>query len=181
MKGLRQFLDDETGTASIEFLFVFPMVFMLFTAAFESSMYMARFVMMERSVDKVVREIRLGRLDGTLHENLKAIICRNGMMITSVQTCTESMRIWMQPISTANFDMLAPPRSCVDRSQPVNTDPPAATEFTYGTDNEIMLMRICMKEEPMFPTTAISVKMPVDPVDGQVSMVVTSVFVNEPG
>ena len=181
MKRFSQFLDDETGTASIEFLFVFPMVFMLFTASFESSMYMARFVMMERSVDLVVRQIRLGTLDGTSHESLKRIICRNGMMITSVDTCAQSMKIWMQPVSTTNFAMVAPPRSCVDRSQPVSVTPPGASEFAYGIDNEVMLMRICMKEDPMFPTTAISVKMPVDPVDGKVAMVVTSVFVNEPG
>ena len=48
-------------------------------------------------------------------------------------------------------------------------------------DNDIMLVRICMKEWPMFPTSAISVKMPTDSNDGSVSMVVTSVFVNEPG
>lgn len=43
-----------------------------------------------------------------------------------------------------------------------------------------MLMRICLKEWPLFPTTAVSVKMPPQP-DGSVAMIVTSVFVNEPG
>lgn len=37
-----------------------------------------------------------------------------------------------------------------------------------------------MKADPMFPTTAVSVKMPVD-ADGSYVMLVTTSFVNEPG
>ena len=51
MTAIRRFLKDESGTASIEFLFVFPIVFMVFTASVESSMYMARYVMLDRGVD----------------------------------------------------------------------------------------------------------------------------------
>jgi len=181
MTALRRFLRDESGTAAIEFVFMFPIVFTIFTASFESSLYMVRYVMFERAVDIVVRDIRLGRMDGVTHLALKERICESGMMIGSVQECVDSMRIWMQPISTADFAMVAPPRSCVDRSQPVDTTEPPGGEFGYGTENDIMLMRICWKEDPMFPTTAISVRMPVDQADGNYALVVTSVFVNEPG
>lgn len=180
MKRLGEFLKDEGGTASIEFIFVFPMFFMLFTASIEASLYTARFVMMERSVDIVVRNIRLGRLDGASHDYLKELICGAGMLIASKQSCKDSMRVWMQPVSTADFAMVPAPNHCVDKAQPVNNDPPGATEFKFGGDNEIMLMRVCMKEEPMFPTTAISVKMNVQ-ADGSYAMIVSSVFVNEPG
>jgi hypothetical protein len=178
---LRRFLADESGTASIEFIFMFPIVFLIFTASFEASLYMVRHVMFERAVDIVVRDIRLGNMDGVSHVDLKREICRTGMMVGSINTCVDSMRIWMQPISTADFAMVAPPRSCVDKSQPINTEDPPGAEFAYGEDNEIMLMRICWKEEPMFPTTMISIRMPQDPVDGNYALVVTSVFVNEPG
>jgi hypothetical protein len=98
----------------------------------------------------------------------------------TLSDCVTSMKIWMQPINTGNFNMLAPPKTCVDKAQPINTDDPPANEFAYGTDNDIMLMRICLKENPMFPTTAISVKMPVE-ADGSYVMLVTTSFVNEPG
>lgn len=176
-----RFLRDESGTATIEFVFMFPIVFLLFTASFEGSLYMVRYVMFERAVDVVVRDIRLGNLDGESHSVIKEQICESGMMVGSIDECVKSLRIWMQPIDTDDFAMVAPPRSCVDRSQDINANPPPGDEIAFGIDNEIMLMRICWKEEPMFPTTAVSVRMPVDQADGNYALIVTSVFVNEPG
>jgi hypothetical protein len=180
MTAIRSFLKDESGVATIEFLFMFPILFMIFTAAFESSMFMARYVMFERAIDLTVRQLRLRTLLNPTHQVLKETICRNGMMTDTISDCVNSMKIWMQPINTGTFAMTAPPKSCVDKAQPINTDDPPAAEFAYGAENEIMLLRICMKADPMFPTTAISVKMPVEP-DGRYVMVVTSTFVNEPG
>jgi hypothetical protein len=180
MTAFHRFLRDETGEATIEFLFIFPILFMLFTASFESSMFMSRFVMFDRAVDLTVRQLRLGTLNRPTHESLKKTICQSGMMMETLSDCVTSMKIWMQPINTGNFNMLAPPKTCVDKAQPINTDDPPANEFAYGTDNDIMLMRICLKENPMFPTTAISVKMPVE-ADGSYVMLVTTSFVNEPG
>ncbi|MFO1201587.1 MAG: TadE family protein [Tabrizicola sp.] len=180
MTAIRSFLKDDSGTATIEFLFMFPILFLIFTASFESSMYMARYVMFDRAVDLVVRQIRLGNVLNPSHQVLKELICRNGMMTDSIGECINSMKIWMQPVDTGTFNMAAPPKSCVDKAQPINTDEPPANEFAYGAENEIMLLRICMKADPMFPTTAVSVKMPVEP-DGSYVMLVTSTFVNEPG
>jgi hypothetical protein len=180
MNTLARFLKDENGTATIEFLFVFPIIFTIFTASFESSMFMAKYVMFERGVDIVMREVRLGNTSGMNHQKLKETICKTGMMIESKNDCLNRMRIWMQPVNTADFSMVAPPRTCVEQASEVNDDEPPANEFAWGTDNDLMLLRICMKEWPMFPTTAVSVKMPREP-DGSVAMIVTTVFVNEPG
>ena len=180
MTALRRFLNDDSGEAAIEFLLVFPILFLVFTASFESSLYMARYVMMERAVDMVVRDVRLKILAKPTHQILKQTICREGMMVESVSACMNNMKIWMQPVNTGTFAMVAPPKTCVDKVQNINTSEPPANEFAYGTDNDIMLLRICLKEKPMFPTTAVSLKMPVE-ADGSYVMQVTSVFVNEPG
>ena len=180
MTSLRQYLRDERGTSTIEFLFVFPVIFLVFTASFESSMYMARYIMFDRSVDIVVRNLRLGNMPNITHQQLKERICESGVMAKTKADCTNKMRIWMQPVNTATFDMVAPPVACVDKADEVNTGAPPANEFAAGTDNDIMLLRICLKEWPMFPTSGVSVKMPTQP-DGSVAMIVTSVFVNEPG
>jgi hypothetical protein len=180
MSALRSFLKDDSGEAAIEFLFVFPILFLVFTASFESSMFMARYVMFDRAVDLTVRQLRLRTLLNPTHQSLKETICRSGMMTDSITDCVNSMKIWMQPIDTGTFAMAAPPRDCVDKAQPINTDEPPASQFAYGAENEIMLLRICMKADPMFPTTAVSVKMPVES-DGSYVMLVTSTFVNEPG
>jgi Flp pilus assembly protein TadG len=176
-----KFLRDQSGTTTIEFILVFPVVFTVFTASVESSMYMAKYVMFERSVDKVVRMLRLGTLGEPTHQQLKQTICENGMLISSKGACMNAMRIWMKPIDTGNFAMGSATKTCVDKASDVNTGEPLASDFATGTDNDIMLMRICMKEWPMFPTTGVSVKMPTDSADGSVSMIVSTVFVNEPG
>jgi hypothetical protein len=191
MTRITSFLADEAGSATIEFVFVIPIVMTIFMASFESSLYMARHVLLERGVDIVVRDIRLGNLDymstmsqAEQHQLLKTLICESGALVESIATCIDSMRIWMQPINTANFAMVAPPRSCVDRSAPVDPmDPgPPTSEFALGTDNEIMLMRICLKEDPLFPTTVIGASMVAGGEgDGAYALVTTSVFVNEPG
>ncbi len=181
MIGFRHFLGDERGTASIEFIFVVPTVMLIFTASFESSMFMARHVMLERSVDIVVRDIRLGKLDGLTHTQLKKLVCETSALVGSVDTCMKSMRIWMQPVNTANFDMPAPPRGCVDKSAPPVSTEPAATEFRFGSDNELMLLHICLKEEPMFPTSVVGAGLIRDETDGNYALLARSVFVNEPG
>jgi hypothetical protein len=182
MTVVRRFLDDETGTATIEFCFAIPIVMTIFMASVEASLYMARHAMMERSIDIVVRGIRLGNYDDLTHSELKTLICQGGMLAESVQTCVNSMQIWMQPINTANFSMVAPPHYCVDRSQPINPLlEPTGTEFAYGSDNEIMLMRICLKEDPMVPTSIIGAAMIEAEPDGDYALVTTTLFVNEPG
>ena len=178
MTRLRHFLKDDSGTSAIEFVFVFPMIFMIFTASFESSLFMSRYVMFERAVDEVVRQLRLRTLPNVTNQALKREICEAGMLISSVQDCINDMRIWMQPVNTANFVMAAPPRHCSDRNQPLNLVEEAALVQT-GTDNDIMLMRICLKEDPMFATTFFSMGMASQP-DGTYAMIVTSTFVNEP-
>lgn len=182
MTWLQDFLSDESGTASIEFCFVIPIAMTIFMASVEASLYMARHAMLERSVDIVVRHIRMGHYDALTHTQLKTEICQGGILTVTVQTCVDAMKIWMQPINTANFAMVAPPRFCMDTSQPITPlQDPTGTEFAYGSDNEIMLMRICLKEDPMFPTSIIGAGMIAGEPDGAYALVTTTVFVNEPG
>ncbi len=179
---LHDFLRDERGTATIEFVLVVPVITLIFFASFESSFFMIRHVMLERSVDMVVRDIRLGNYSTLTHRQLKEEICKNGVLFGPLSECQKSMRIWMQPINTATFAMVAPPQSCVDRSQ--NIDPeftPGVDQFKYGTDNEIMLMRICVMEDPMFPTSVVAAGLTFNQTSGDYALVTTSVFVNEPG
>ena len=129
----------------------------------------------------MARELVLRTAGSISHDVLKQKICEGGMMSGSNTAHMQAMRIWMQPINTANFAMGSTTKSCVDKASDVNTGLPPANEYAQGTDNDIMLMRICLKEWPMFPTSGVSVKMPTDPADGSVSMIVTTVFVNEPG
>jgi hypothetical protein len=184
MTDLRTFLADEKGTATIEFVLVVPLILTVFFASFESSFFMIKQVMLDRSVDIVVRDIRLGNLDGLNHRDLKKRFCETSALAEPT-TCIDKMRIWMQPINTADFKMLVPQRNCMDKSAKIDPliDPPTG-EFAYGADNDIMLLSICLLEEPLFPTTIVGAALVADNGNGDEELygiVVNSVFVNEPG
>jgi hypothetical protein len=191
MTSFRTFIADERATATVEFVLFVPIVILIFLASFESSYYMIRHVMLERSVDIVVRDIRLGNLDYLKlqsqyeqHDTLKELICGTSIL-GDTDICKDSMKIWLQTVSTADFEMDPPPRYCVDRLEDIDpaTDPgPSAEEFKLGDDNEIMLMRICLKEEPLFPTSVVGAGLVAGGEnDGSYALVSTSIFVNEPG
>jgi hypothetical protein len=184
MIDLKAFLGDDRGTATIEFVLLVPLVLTVFFASFESSFFMIKSVMLERSVDIVVRDIRLGKLDGLNHNSLKKRFCETSALGGGT-SCIDKMRIWMQPINTADFKMVLPQRYCMDKSAKIDPliDPPAA-EFAYGVDNDIMLLHICLLEEPLFPTTIVGATLVAENGNGDdqlYGIVVNSVFVNEPG
>ena len=56
---ISRFARREDANATVEFVIVFPIVIMLFIAAFETSMLLTRQVMLERALDQSVRHLRL--------------------------------------------------------------------------------------------------------------------------
>lgn len=175
------FLADEDGNPTIEFVLTFPVVIVIFCAAFESSFYMIKSVSLERSLDLVTRDLRLGNLGSISHNQLKAEICGRAAVLGSPTECIRSLKIELQPIDTASFSMPITPTNCVDKSQPI--DPaiePSPNEYALGDSNQIMLMRVCLQSEPMFPTTVFGARMNRTSIDGNYSLISTSTFVNEP-
>jgi Flp pilus assembly protein TadG len=178
---LRSFLADEGGNPTMEFVLTFPVIIVIFCAGFESSFYMIKSVSLERSLDLVVRDLRLGNLGSISHNQLKAEICGRAAVLGSTTECVKSLRIELQPIDTTSFAMPNTPTTCVDKSQPI--DPaiePSSTQYTLGDGNQIMLMRVCLQSEPMFPTTVFGARMNRTSADGNYSLITTSTFVNEP-
>jgi hypothetical protein len=178
---LRSFLADESGNPTMEFVLTFPVIIVIFCAGFESSFYMIKSVSLERSLDLVVRDLRLGTLGSISHNQLKTEICSRAAVLGNTAECVKSMKIELQPIDTATFLMPTTPTTCVDKSQPI--DPaiePSPSEYALGDGNQIMLMRVCLQSEPMFPTTVFGARMNRTSADGNYSLVTTSTFVNEP-
>ncbi|MCU0826091.1 MAG: hypothetical protein MUE52_01480 [Tabrizicola sp.] len=177
----RSFLKDEDGTATIEFLYTFPVVITVFCAFLEASFFMIRAVSLDRSVDLVVRDLRIGTLGAVSHWDLKGEICSRGAVLGSLEDCRQALQIELTPIDTANFDMPTTPVVCRDRS--VVIDPavvPSEDEFSLGDSNQIMLMRVCLQSDPMFPSTVWTSNLGETTDDGGYSIIVNSTFVNEP-
>jgi hypothetical protein len=170
---LRNFRKKEEGTASIEFLIAIPVLMTIFMASFESGYFMVRHIMLERSVDLTMRELRMGLLPTVSNAaGLRPIMCARAVVL---KDCLTTLKVELQPVSTATWTLPATPTTCTDRSVAINTDP----GFDKGGGGEPVLVRVCVRQQAFFPTTGIALALPKDPLGGY-ALLARSVFINEP-
>lgn len=172
-----RFRKDQDGTATIEFVILFPVFMFLFMMGFEAGFYMVRNVMLERGVEIAVRDVRLGNGRVPQFAALKGKICEQAAIIPD---CANSIQVEMVPIAIApgGTSAVRAPAKCVDRLSTV--DPLTGTTYDAGDQNQMMMVRVCALAQPLFPTTGLGVGMQVD-AQGNYAMVATTAFVNEPG
>jgi Flp pilus assembly protein TadG len=163
---------SEDGAVTLEFVFVVTALLMVFMAAIETGVMMTRNIVLEQSVDVVMRNLRLGQYPAPTSDFIKAEICGRSTLITD---CAEHIAIEMVPVDANTWIFPAENTPCIDRSQPVQ---PSIT-FNPGETNQIMLMRVCLIQEAMFPTTEFGELLPLDGQGGY-GLIASTAFVNEP-
>lgn len=171
-KRLARAFRREDGTAAVEFVIAVPVLITIFMASFESGLLMTRSIMLEQSVDMTMRELRLGHYplpDATL---LKQEICKRTVIF---KDCETNIMIEMTRISTANWSLPTTGVSCVDRAEDIQP----VTALQIGQQNDIMLVRVCVVQDALFPTTGIGLGLPKDG-NGGYGVVAISAFVTEP-
>lgn len=169
---LRRFRRNETGTATIEFVLVFPAFMILFCSAFEAGLLMTRQVMLERGLDMAVRAIRLGTDHDFTHDETKRMIC-NGAGI--IPQCMTNLKLEMVPTNPRNWSDVQRNADCVDVDVP-NTP---VRQFQNGQQNQLMVLRACVLFKPFFPGTGLGFQLPRKS-GGMYALVSTSAFVMEP-
>ena len=180
----KRFKERDDGNATVEFVILFPGLMMLFFAGFEAGYYMVRNVALERAVDIAVRDIRLGNGSqyGAVpdHAALKKRICDAAGIIPD---CMQSVKVEIKPVTKAPGGVAAALGSrvqCIDKTTPPSSPQNAACTYDVGVANDLMLIHACATSDPLFPSTGLGVGMKVDAY-GNVAIVATSAFVNEPG
>ena len=174
---LRRFRRQEDGNATIEFVFLFPIIISIFLIGFESGYYMVRNVMLERAVDIAVRDVRLGNGRIPQFDDMKANICNNAGLLPD---CKNSIQIEMQEvaITPGGIATMQGDARCVDRQS--TEDSLTGTTYDVGGINSMIIVRVCTLQQPLFPTTSIGAGLGVDS-EGNYAMVATTAFVTEPG
>jgi Flp pilus assembly protein TadG len=173
IKRIKRAIRREDGTATVEFVILFPALMTLFLSSFEMSVLLLRSVMLDKSLDTTVRELRLGLIDTTTSGALKTRLCDRAPIITD---CASSMLIELTPISTTTWNIPSGNTACLDKSAEIQP----ATTVAFGIANDVMLVRACAKVDPFFaPSPWILDLVPVDGA-GQYAVVAASSFVNEP-
>ena len=178
MKNLIQrFTDDERGTASLEFVLVFPVFFTFVLMTYESGILSARQVMLEHGVDRTVRAVRTGILPDTERDELRRTICLNARILPD---CMNQLEIELLERDPLNWVDVPTSYRCIDRGEvtqiPVDIDESA--------NNRLMFLRACIRINPFLPTSGLG-KAVVDSnqndaADGSYALVATGAFVVEP-
>lgn len=171
---LGKFWKNEAGSSTVEFAILLPAFVAIFVSAFESGLMMVRNVMMERGVDLAVRDLRLGTPTPPTFEEFKQAVCDNAIIIAD---CMQTLQVELVPVSTATWGPLDPNPNCLDLES--DLDPLDQTEYSVGTNNELMLVRVCALFKPISPATTLGLVMP-EYQNGLYALIATSAFVNEP-
>jgi len=169
---IRRLWRDDSGTASVEFVFMVPLVLMFAAFSIELGAVTLRATMLERGLDIAVREVRLGTGAAPGHDDLKSMVCERALFIADCQT---KLRLEMRPTDIRDFSPLDPVPDCVDADDPGKP----LRDFQPGGQNRLTLMRACVTYDPIFPRVALG-KALTEGSSGEATMVATTSFVQEP-
>lgn len=169
----RRFQRSEEGNASIEFVILFPVVFTIFVAALESGLMMVRWTSIDRASDMVIRSLRLGQYTNPDAIMLRREICNRTY---AIENCFENTVVEVTRISRTTFTMPSSSTPCVTRTDTVIQP---VTQVVPGQQNDLMLIRVCVTVNAMFPSSVYSIPMQLD-AQGGYAISVASVYVNEP-
>lgn len=173
----RRFLRDRSGASTVEFVLVFPAFIMIFLNGFEAGYFMVRDVMLERSVDVAIRQVRIGGSSAPDFENFKKLVCSGVAGV--FPDCEKNLMVAMEevPAGAGGVATLGDTVQCLDKETDIT--PAEQTSYDTGTANQLMVVRVCALAQPFFPTTRLGMEMGRD-AEGNLAIVALSSFVNEP-
>ncbi|MDD9716482.1 TadE/TadG family type IV pilus assembly protein [Dinoroseobacter sp. PD6] len=173
IRGFRKFLcRDERGTATVEFVIVFPLIIAVFMSTFEAAMLTAKYTMMERALDITIRELRLNANAPLSESDVKDRICNETLLISD---CRSTIVVEMTTINPPVWSWPNTRAACADR---INNTLPVVT-YTQAQANRLVLVRLCTVVDPWFPLTGLGLALSKD-ASGGYQMTTASAFVAEP-
>ena len=174
-KHLRRFRKEEKGSNYlIEFVIMFPLLFMAFMFGFELSMQSIRQIQLDRGLEVTTREVRLNTSKHFTHDTLKQTICAN---TGGLKDCNANLRLEMVPTNPRTFTALPARADCINAAEPVAP----VRGWSLGQQHELMLMRACYRYVPMWNKSGLGLALDLNGAeDGYAEMVAISAFVQEP-
>lgn len=169
---LNRFAADCSGSATVEFVIIAPLLFMIVFSVFESGWLMTKYMMLDRGLDLAVRDVRLGIAANPTHDEIRDKVCDYAAII---KDCREALVLEMTALDSV-ADIPTTSATCVDRT--VNTLP--VTGFNAGARSQIIYVRACAIVDPLFPGMGLGLQLTKD-ASGGFALLSNAVFVNEPG
>lgn len=188
-----RFARAENGASTIPAVLFLPLLLSIMFSSVEIGLLNLRQVLLDRGLDQTVRILRLGQAVLPADQTqaltmIKRSICTN---IAFVQSCMQDLTVEIfevdrqitvsgttkNPIVTRNWTSSGrgTKASCTDR----NLTSPPVTTLNRATPDDLMLVRACLKVNPVMPTYALGSILVKDSSD-MVALVSTSAWVREP-
>lgn len=172
LQALKRRWRAEDGAVTVEFVVVFPFVLSVLFMAIDSGVTQLRQTFLNRSVDIVMRDVRLGRQSQS--DSIKELICNRTSLL---RNCMQNITVEMQPIDTIHFTGLDEPIRCIDRE--LELIPQVTFNVGAPGGQELMMVKVCVVADPFIRMTGMVNQMPIN-ADGDYVLVNTSIFVKEP-
>ena len=176
---LARFRHDESGAVTIPTLPWIVFYLFLTFGAIEMSIMIMRQTLLDRGVALTARIMQLG-MDGKPDEDtLKQAICSR---VVFIPDCLDNIAVETFSVDQADWSSTLDGRAlnCETSkdSTEKNKDP---ANIEYGTDDQIMIMRVCMRVTPMMQKSPFAKALTAAwPWGDQYGLVTTTAFVNEP-
>lgn len=172
---LRRFGQSARGTATVEFVIVFPIFVALFLSSFEASMVLLRQLMLERALDITMREVRLNPADTFPRPVLRRTICDTARILPD---CEASLTVELTTIDPDSYAMPSTRTPCVDRGGSASS----GGDIASGEADELIVVRVCYSVRPFFPTSMLGTELVRDNANaGEFQIMAASAFTQEPG
>ena len=170
-KYIQRFRNDEEGVSTINFLILFPFLFLMFLAIFEAGWLATRWMMLERGLDIAAREVRVGNASALSHDARKKSVCEYSSILIN---CERDMIL---EVVAMDLNEAYPQNQANCRDRTGRIDP--TISVSAGGRNEIMFVRACMIVDPFAPGGGLGLMLPKDD-SGGFQMVSYTAFMNEP-
>lgn len=174
---LATFTARSDGASSVEFVIFVPIVMSVFLATFENGITMVRKTLLDRALETTVRELRLGQINAPTAAIMEARICDRMMLITN---CAANLTVELNVRNASAGTITLPTITarCVNRATQVEP----VLLFQPGAANDLVLVRVCLVQDIIFPVSAAAGEIPNADANGRTEyqLISTSAFVNEP-
>ena len=175
---LSEFLEDDKGSASIEFVVLFPLLFGILMAYLEMGWLMTKHMMLDRGLDLTMRQVRLASAPVTNYEAIRTAICANAYILSD---CEEELKIQLIAVEDITPAILASP-DCYDRGLDAASNLPTNYAIGGGGRDQLMFVRVCVLVNPILPGVGYGYRLSHNDAGETVgySMISYSAFKNEP-
>lgn len=174
---LARFRHDESGAVTIPTLPWIVFYLFLTFGAIEMSIMIMKQTLFDRGVALTARIMQLGLDSKPDEETLKKTICSNLVFISN---CMDKLSVETFSVDQSDWSSTLTGKALNCETSSDNTTPPPSN-VEYGTDDQMMLMRACVRVRPMMEASPFAKALTAAwPWGDEYALVATTAFVNEP-